>query len=97
MAVSAVPQLSCDIVDAVGAVVDTVAPAADEIDRTGTFPRANLDALGEAGILGLCSARARSAAAARACGPRRPPSSSARPRRAARPRWSCSCTTPRPR
>jgi alkylation response protein AidB-like acyl-CoA dehydrogenase len=34
---------------------DVVAPNATEIDRTGTFPRANLDALGEAGILGLCS------------------------------------------
>jgi len=34
---------------------DVVAPNADEIDRTGAFPRANLDALAEAGILGLCS------------------------------------------
>jgi alkylation response protein AidB-like acyl-CoA dehydrogenase len=34
---------------------DAVAPNAAEIDRTGAFPRANLDALGEAGILGLCS------------------------------------------
>ena len=34
---------------------DVVAPNAAEIDRTGAFPRANLDALGEAGILGLCS------------------------------------------
>jgi alkylation response protein AidB-like acyl-CoA dehydrogenase len=34
---------------------DVVAPNAVEIDRTGAFPRANLDALGEAGILGLCS------------------------------------------
>src|SRR6185295_10917987 len=34
---------------------DVVAPNAAEIDRTGAFPRANLDALAEAGILGLCS------------------------------------------
>jgi len=36
-------------------VDDVVAPNATEIDRTGAFPRANLDALAEAGILGLCS------------------------------------------
>jgi isovaleryl-CoA dehydrogenase len=34
---------------------DVVAPNAAHIDRTGAYPRANLDALGEAGILGLCS------------------------------------------
>ncbi len=34
---------------------DVVTPNAAEIDRTGAFPRANLDALAEAGILGLCS------------------------------------------
>jgi alkylation response protein AidB-like acyl-CoA dehydrogenase len=34
---------------------DVVAPSAAEIDRTGAFPRGNLDALGDAGILGLCS------------------------------------------
>jgi alkylation response protein AidB-like acyl-CoA dehydrogenase len=33
----------------------TVAPGAAEIDRTANFPRAALDALGEAGILGLIS------------------------------------------
>src|SRR4051794_28966557 len=38
-------------------VDDVVAPSATEIDRTGAFPRANLDALREAGILGLCSSR----------------------------------------
>ena len=37
-------------------IEDVVAPNAAAIDRTGAFPRANLDALGEAGILGLCSA-----------------------------------------
>jgi alkylation response protein AidB-like acyl-CoA dehydrogenase len=46
-----------DIQDALTRVVDdVVAPNAAEIDRTGRYPRANLDALGEAGILGLCSA-----------------------------------------
>ena len=35
---------------------DVVAPAAAEIDRTGTYPRAALDALGRAGLLGLISA-----------------------------------------
>ena len=44
--------------DALTRVIDdVVAPNAAEIDRTGDYPRANLDALGEAGILGLCSAR----------------------------------------
>src|SRR5689334_1834164 len=37
-------------------VADVVAPNAAEVDRTGEYPRTNLDALGEAGILGLCSA-----------------------------------------
>ena len=36
-------------------VSDVVAPAADEVDRAGAFPRAAIDALGEAGILGLTS------------------------------------------
>ena len=35
---------------------DVVAPVAVEIDRTGTYPRAALDALGRAGLLGLISA-----------------------------------------
>jgi isovaleryl-CoA dehydrogenase len=35
---------------------DVVAPAAAEIDRTGTYPRAAMDALGRAGLLGLISA-----------------------------------------
>lgn len=35
---------------------DVVAPAAVEVDRTGTYPRAALDALGRAGLLGLISA-----------------------------------------
>ena len=36
-------------------IVDVVAPAAVEIDQTGAFPRAALDALGAAGLLGLIS------------------------------------------
>jgi alkylation response protein AidB-like acyl-CoA dehydrogenase len=35
---------------------DVVAPAAVEVDRSGTFPRASIDALGQAGLLGLLSA-----------------------------------------
>jgi alkylation response protein AidB-like acyl-CoA dehydrogenase len=34
---------------------ETIAPAAEEIDRTGAFPQAALEALGEAGLLGLIS------------------------------------------
>ena len=37
-------------------LTDMVAPAAAEVDRTGTYPRAALDALGRAGLLGLISA-----------------------------------------
>jgi len=56
VAVSAVPHLS-DIVDAVGGVVDTtVAPAAAEVDRTGAYPRTDVEALAAAGALGLLSA-----------------------------------------
>jgi isovaleryl-CoA dehydrogenase len=33
----------------------TIAPAAAEIDRTGAYPRAALEALGKAGVLGLAS------------------------------------------
>jgi isovaleryl-CoA dehydrogenase len=34
-----------------------VAPAAGQVDRHGGFPRAAVDALGRAGLLGLVSAR----------------------------------------
>ena len=37
-------------------IADVVAPAAGEIDRTGAYPRAALDALARAGLLGLISA-----------------------------------------
>lgn len=36
-------------------ISETVAPAAEEIDRTGAFPREALKALGDAGLLGLVS------------------------------------------
>ena len=38
-------------------LADVVAPAAAEVDRSGAYPRAALDALGAAGLLGLISAR----------------------------------------
>jgi alkylation response protein AidB-like acyl-CoA dehydrogenase len=38
-------------------VAETVAPAAAEVDRAGTFPRAALEAFGRAGLLGLVSSR----------------------------------------
>lgn len=38
-------------------VTEIVEPRAAEIDRTGTFPREALDALGRAGLLGLISAK----------------------------------------
>jgi alkylation response protein AidB-like acyl-CoA dehydrogenase len=37
-------------------VEEVVDPAAAEVDRAGTFPRAGIDALGRAGLLGLLSA-----------------------------------------
>jgi len=37
-------------------IADVIAPRADDTDRTATFPRAALDALGDAGLLGLVSA-----------------------------------------
>ena len=38
-------------------ITNVIAPAAFEIDRTGAFPRAALDALSKAGLLGLVSAK----------------------------------------
>lgn len=38
-------------------VTDVIAPAAADIDRTGAFPRAALEALSQAGLLGLVSAK----------------------------------------
>ena len=45
--------------DALARVIrDVVAPRAVSVDRDGTFPRAAIEALGQAGILGLISSRA---------------------------------------
>src|SRR5437868_13999912 len=42
--------------DALNKVIDEViAPAALEVDQNGTFPRAGMEALGRAGLLGLIS------------------------------------------
>lgn len=38
-----------------GVIKDTIGPAAAEVDRTGSFPRAGVDALARAGLLGLMS------------------------------------------
>src|SRR5260370_35322733 len=38
-------------------ITETIAPLAVEIDQTGTYPRAALEALGKAGLLGLISAK----------------------------------------
>ena len=37
-------------------IKEVIAPAAGEIDQRGTFPRAAIEALGRAGLLGLISA-----------------------------------------
>ena len=50
------PRDARTALEALGPVVaEVVAPAAPEVDRTGTFPRAGVDALGAAGLLGLVS------------------------------------------
>lgn len=38
-------------------IATTIAPLASEIDQTATYPRAALEALGKAGLLGLISAK----------------------------------------
>src|SRR5689334_5530253 len=44
--------------DALRTVInEVIAPAAAEIDATGAFPRAGMEALGRAGLLGLISAK----------------------------------------
>ncbi|MFI0485441.1 acyl-CoA dehydrogenase family protein [Actinomadura sp. 9N215] len=49
--------MSYDYANAVTAVIDdSVAAQASEIDRAGTFPKAGVDALAKAGLLGLLSA-----------------------------------------
>src|ERR1700722_6063999 len=48
---------SADCITALNTVIEsTIAPNASEVDRSGTFPRANIDALAKAGLLGLISA-----------------------------------------
>ena len=37
-------------------IADVIAPAADDIDQNGIFPRPAMEALGQAGLLGLISA-----------------------------------------
>jgi alkylation response protein AidB-like acyl-CoA dehydrogenase len=52
------PISSSSYLDALKPVItETIAPLAAEIDQTGTYPRAALDALGKAGLLGLVSAK----------------------------------------
>ncbi len=47
-----------DYIDAVEQVInDVVAPAAQEVDRSGSFPSAGVAALSQAGLLGLLSSR----------------------------------------
>jgi isovaleryl-CoA dehydrogenase len=47
---------SAEYVAALNTVIEsTIAPNAPEVDRSGTFPRANIDALAKAGLLGLVS------------------------------------------
>lgn len=51
------PTLGAAHLDALAPVIsDVIAPAAAEIDRSGSYPRAAMDALGAAGLLGLVSA-----------------------------------------
>ena len=52
----AAPALPAYMVALTPILNDVVAPAASEVDRTGAYPRAALDALGAAGLLGLISA-----------------------------------------
>lgn len=54
--VAAAPQTTAYMEAVERIATEIVAPAAAEIDRTGQFPRAALDALGAAGLLGLVSA-----------------------------------------
>ena len=74
---------------------NVIAPAAAEVDRNGAFPRAAIEALGEAGLLGLTVDRS-VGGLGQGRGSRRSSSSASRAS-AARPRWSSACTTRRPR
>ncbi|MEO8693156.1 MAG: acyl-CoA dehydrogenase family protein [Acidimicrobiales bacterium] len=46
-------QPALDVLE--GIITEVIEPRAAEVDRTGTFPRAAIDALGKAGLLGLIS------------------------------------------
>jgi alkylation response protein AidB-like acyl-CoA dehydrogenase len=46
-----------DISDVDGIVREIVAPAAEQVDRAGTFPREALEAFGQTGLMGLVSSR----------------------------------------
>src|SRR5689334_468364 len=51
------PPATIPYQDALGRIIkEVIAPAAAEIDQRGTFPRAAIEALGRAGLLGLISA-----------------------------------------
>ena len=47
------PSATSYLSDAQRVVDDVIAPAADDVDRTGTFPRRQIEALAEAGLLAL--------------------------------------------
>jgi alkylation response protein AidB-like acyl-CoA dehydrogenase len=55
MSTADMPSKPFDLDDLDKIINETVAPAADEIDRTGAFPHAALRSLGKAGLLGLIS------------------------------------------
>ena len=46
-------QQALDVLE--GIIGDVIEPRAAEVDSSGTFPRAAIDALGKAGLLGLIS------------------------------------------
>ena len=49
-------QITSDLIATVQSVIDsTVAPSAIDIDRSATFPRRNVEALGQAGAHGVLS------------------------------------------
>ena len=80
--------------DALKRVIDeVVAPGAAAVDAAGEFPRAQLDALGAAGILALTVPAEYGGGGAGLREAARWSASSARP--AGPPRWSWPCTTRR--
>ena len=78
--------------DALAPVLSQVVePAAVQVDQQGAFPRASVDALGRAGMLGLVSAREVGGGGE---GLRAARWSSGWPAPAGPPRWSSACTMP---